>query len=119
MDKGLTSTSYEQIAKTAHAVHKAYCDEMEIPTQPCWDDVDQGHKDVVIDSVMKIMEGHITSAEISHINFVTMKLSQGWIYGEAYSRELKTNPRLVTFGNLSKEQRIKEALFFECVNSFK
>jgi hypothetical protein len=108
----------EQIAKTAHAVHRAYCLEMDIPTQPKWEDVDSEHKDVVYNSIKHILSGSIKSAEDSHNKFVESKHARGWKFGEVYSIEDKLNPRLVDFNELTLEQRIKEKLFFECVISF-
>tara|TARA_B110000967_G_C18539219_1_gene389746 strand:- start:267 stop:605 length:339 start_codon:yes stop_codon:yes gene_type:complete len=108
----------EQIAKTAHAIHRAYCLEMGIPTQPKWEDVDSGHKDVVYTSIINITQGSIKSVEESHNKFIESKYAQGWRFGEVYSIEDKLNPRMVDFSRLTIEQRVKEKLFFECVNSF-
>jgi|TARA_B110000093_G_scaffold42958_1_gene45980 hypothetical protein len=108
----------EQIAKTAHAIHRAYCLEMGIPTQPKWEDVENGHKDVVYNSIRQIMQGSIKSVEESHNKFIESKYTQGWRFGEVYSIEDKLNPRMVDFIKLTAEQRVKERLFFECVSSF-
>tara|TARA_R110002167_G_scaffold364713_1_gene587177 strand:- start:42 stop:380 length:339 start_codon:yes stop_codon:yes gene_type:complete len=108
----------EQIAKTAHAIHRAYCLEMGIPTQPKWKDVEKGHKDVVYNSIKNILHGAIKNVEESHDKFIQSKHKQGWRFGEAYSIENKLNPRMVDFTRLTLEQKIKERLFFECVTSF-
>ena len=108
----------EQIAKTAHAIHRAYCLEMGIPTQPKWENVENGHKDVVYNSIRHIIQGSIKSVEESHNKFVESKYAQGWRFGEVYSIEDKLNPRMVDFSRLTMEQRVKERLFFECVSSF-
>lgn len=107
----------KQIAKTCHAVHRAYCNESLLPTQPEWDSVDDSHKQVIIDSVKKILDGEITSKEQSHNNFVEMKKSQGWTFGN-YSLGDKKNPRLIPFEQLNIHDKIKENLFFETVKSF-
>lgn len=108
----------EQIAKTAHSIHRAYCIEMNIPTQPEWIDVEHSHKDVIYNTIRNILHGKISSIEESHNKFIESKTSQGWSFGKEYSIEDKKNPRLVEFNKLTKEQRIKERLFFECVKSF-
>jgi hypothetical protein len=108
----------DQISKTAHAVHRAYCFEMGIPTQPKWVEVSPEHKAVVANTVRNILLGNITSIEESHNLFVESKVMDGWSFDKEYSLENKTNPRLVPFNLLSKEQRVKEALFFKCVSSF-
>mgnify|MGYP003640624765 CR=1 FL=1 len=109
----------KQVAKTAHATHRAYCIEMGIPTQPKWNDVESEHKQVVCNSVNLILIGHIDTVEESHDEFIKFKHSQGWRFGEIYSIENKINPRMVAFSRLTLEQRIKERLFFECVVSFR
>ena len=106
-----------QIAKTCHAVHRAYCKQMGIETQPVWDEVSESHKDVIINSVLKILSGEINSKEESHFNFVMNKEAQGWKFG-IYSKENKTNPRLLPFEELRIEDQVKETLFFETVKSF-
>ena len=108
-----------QIAKTAHAIHRAYCLEMNIPTQPHWDLVDNEHKEVVYNSIRHILAGNVTNVIDSHNAFVESKIASGWSYGNVYSLEKKENPRLVNFELLTTQQRIKEALFFECICSFK
>ena len=109
----------EQIAKTAHSVHRAYCIANNISTQPEWDSVEQEHKEVVYNSIKSILNGEISSLEESHNKFVESKKSQGWTYGQQYDITKKTNPRLVPFENLNLSQKTKEMIFFECVNSFK
>jgi hypothetical protein len=108
----------QQIAKTAHAIHRAYCLEMGIPTQPKWEDVESDHKEVVYSSINQIIQGGIKTVEESHDNFIEFKYEQGWRYGVVYSIENKLNPRMVSFSLLTPEQRVKERLFFECVSSF-
>jgi hypothetical protein len=109
--------STTQIAKTAHAVHVTFCNEMIIATQPAWDEISEEHRQVIISSVDKIVMGEITSKVESHNNFVAMKKSQGWRYGQ-YNSDYKLNPRLVPFEELTLMDRIKESLFFETVKSF-
>ncbi len=108
----------EQIGKTCHAVHLAYCNQMGIDTQHSWEELSTEHKNTVIDSIRKIISGEINSVVESHNNFVKMKTAAGWVYGSTYSKESKTNARLLPFEMLVIDDRIKEVLFFECVKSF-
>ncbi|QQV90454.1 RyR domain containing protein [Olleya phage Harreka_1] len=109
----------EQIAKTCHAVHRAYCLQAGIKTQPEWDEVKTEHKLTVFSTIEKILSGEIKTQAQSHKNFVSFKKSNGWEYGVNYSVDLKTNPRLVeNFEHLHLEDRIKESVFLECVKSF-
>ncbi|QQV90434.1 RyR domain containing protein [Olleya phage Harreka_1] len=109
----------EQIAKTCHAVHKAYCLQAGIKTQPEWDKVQTEHKLTIFSTIEKILSGEIKTQAQSHANFVDFKKTNGWKYGAGYSIKHKTNPRLVDFfSQLPLEDRIKESIFFECVKSF-
>ena len=56
----------EQIAKTAHAIHRAYCLEIGIATQPTWKIVSLDHKKVVYSSIKHILDGQINTVEQSH-----------------------------------------------------
>lgn len=58
----------EQIAKTAHSVHRAYCIANNISTQPEWDSVEQEHKEVVYNSIKSILNKEVLSDEISKGN---------------------------------------------------
>ncbi len=107
-----------QIAKTCHEVHRTYCKSIGHETQPCWEETSQEHKNVVVNSVEKIISSDIKVSEESHKNYVIEKMKQGWVYGETYSIENKTNPRIVPYEDLSTEQRTKEELFFTTVKSF-
>lgn len=109
----------EQIAKTCHAIHIAFCKEMSIPTQPSWEEVDDSHKEVVFNSIKAILNGEITSSIDSHNKFVESKTSQGWKYGKNYDAQNKINPRLCSYGDLSLIEKVKEVLFFACISSFK
>ena len=91
---------------------------MGLKTQPEWDELSDEHSEAILDSVNKIMDGEINSREESHDNFVVYKKANGWVYGEEYNLSFQTNPRLCEFKDLSLEDRVKESMFFECVNSF-
>lgn len=107
-----------QVAKTAHAVHLAYCKTMGLETQPVWEELTEEHKDTIISSVKQILDGDIKTVEESHDNFVKFKKSSGWVYGKEYSRKLKTSPRICEFVEMGMNDTVKEVLFFECVKSF-
>jgi hypothetical protein len=109
----------KQIAKTAHAVHLAYCELNDLSTQPKWGKLTREHKQTIKSTVKKILSGEIESVKNAHENFVEFKKSNGWVYGKTYDRDKKINPRLCDYEKLSHHDKVKETLFFECVNSFK
>jgi hypothetical protein len=109
----------EQVAKTCHASYRAFCLEMGKPAQPEWSKISEDHKNIMLDSVNKILDGKIRSREASHDNFVALKEKEGWKYSAVYSEEKMTNPKLVEFEQLSSGDRLKETLFYECAASFR
>jgi hypothetical protein len=83
-----------------------------------WEDKSDEHHAIVMNSVDKIVNGRITSAEDAHMNFVMMKREDGWCYGDEYSTANKTNPRLCDFDELDDVERQKEEYFFAVASSF-
>tara|TARA_R110002124_G_scaffold285661_1_gene464491 strand:- start:111 stop:449 length:339 start_codon:yes stop_codon:yes gene_type:complete len=108
-----------EIAKEVHKNHREYCASINHKTQPVWSKLEESHKQTIASTVNKILSSEIKSKEDSHINFVNFKKSLGWKFGDAYSIELKTNPRLCNFEDLSKENRMKEEIFFNTVIKYK
>ena len=51
------------------------------------------------------------SPEELHGSWVQAYLKMGWVYGEEYSRELKTHPDLVPYAQLGQLERDKDAVF--------
>jgi hypothetical protein len=51
------------------------------------------------------------SPEELHGSWVQSYLSMGWIYGEAYNRETKVHPDLVSYAQLGQLERDKDAVF--------
>lgn len=110
--------SYEMIAQICHAAHNAYCEGLGQTNIP-WEMRSEKHKQTVISSVEKILEGKVLNPEHAHIIFVTQKIDAGWTYGEEYDVIEKTNPRLVVWEHLPIEEKLKDIMFFNIVNSFK
>jgi hypothetical protein len=110
----------DEIAKICHNTHVRYCSNMNLKGMTLsWNDVQENHKNIIKDSLQKIINGEIKNPKESHNNFVKQKEKEGWVYGEDYSLEDKINPRLTDFENLSINDKVKEILFFETALNFK
>jgi len=107
-----------KIAKACHAVNNVLCKNhgLQIIT---WEDKSPENQKIVLESITKILEGYLTSPEEAHNNFVEMKMKNGWEYGNEYSTENKTNPRLRDYDELNDFERMKEEFFFAIASSFK
>jgi hypothetical protein len=110
--------SYEMIAQVCHAAHNSYCESLGQTNIP-WEMRSEKHRETVIRSVKEILEGKVFNPEHAHVLFVTQKLDAGWTYGEEYDVLEKTNPRLVVWEHLPPEEKFKDVLFFNIVNTFK
>jgi len=108
-----------QIAKTAHAAHRAFCINVEQSKQPTWPETTQSHKLTVYNSIKKILSGELRSPQEAHENFVNMKLEGGWVWAPVHNVELKHNPRLTAFDKLTPANIFKDIMFFDIVMSFK
>lgn len=108
-----TTHEYEHIARACHAAHNAITEE-----SINWELTTSSHKRTVYSSIEKILIGLIDTPEAAHENFVKNKINDGWEYGPVYSRTNKTNPRLVSFQELSEMDKLKEKVFFNIVESF-
>lgn len=51
------------------------------------------------------------SPEELHGSWMQAYYAMGWVYGEVYSRELKTHPDLVPYADLGQLERDKDAVF--------
>lgn len=108
-----------EISKEVHKNHREYCASINHSTQPIWSKLEESHKITIADTVNKVLIGEILSVEDSHVNFVNFKKSVGWNYGDVYSIEKRTNPRLCKFKDLSIEDKMKESIFFNTVIKYK
>lgn len=116
-DDGLTII--EAAAMAAHEMNRIYCQMLDDFSQPRWEDAPDWQRESARDGVRNIIDndGEITP-EQSHENWMTMKLAEGWTWGEIKDPEAKTHPCLVPYGELPEDQRAKDRLFIATVRSF-
>lgn len=114
----MNTKQIEQIAIICHNVNKAYCESQEDFTQTIWDIAPEWQKESAINGVKYHLENEVTP-EMSHENWLKLKLEEGWVYGKEKNPELKTHPCIKRYEELPKYQRTKDALFKAVVDSFK
>lgn len=106
------------IAKVAHEVNRAYCAALGDTSQPAWADAPDWQRA----SAKLGVELHLSGdhgPEASHASWMTQKLADGWVYGEAKDPQAKTHPCLVPFSDLPKEQQAKDFIFRGVVHAMK
>jgi hypothetical protein len=102
---------YEQIAKIAHEVNRAYCLAIGDNSQLAWEDAPQWQRDSAINGVKFHAENPNTTPENSHENWMKEKVADGWVWGPFKNPDKKQHPCMVNYTLLPKDQRIKDHLF--------
>jgi hypothetical protein len=105
------------IARVCHEANRAYCQAMGDDSQKPWEECPEWQRKSAIDGVMFQMANPETTPEDSHINWMTHKASDGWIYGETKDEEAKTHPCMIDYSELPAEQRAKDHIFSAIVKS--
>jgi len=109
--------TYQEIAKVAHEINKAYCSSIGDESQTSWEDAPQWQKDSAVNGVIFHLENVDAGADASHNNWMKEKIENGWKYGEVKDPENKLHPCIVPFEMLPKEQQTKDYLFRQVVHS--
>jgi hypothetical protein len=108
----------EQIAKTCHAVNKAFCEYLGDTSQPTWEEAPDWQKESAVNGVKYHLENPGSKPSDSHNNWMAEKKADGWVYGEVKDPENKEHPCLVEYEELPKDQQAKDSLFIAVVRSF-
>lgn len=108
----------ELIAKICHSVNKAYCESLNDFSQVSWEEAPDWVKEPTINGVKYMLESNATP-KMSHEEWMRVKVSDGWVYGEEKNAERKTHPCILPYNELPESQRTKDSLFKSVVDSFK
>lgn len=107
----------ERLAKAVHEMNRTYCVAIGDNSQVAWDDAPDNIKNSAIVGVQKVLENpHITPEEL-HEKWKEFKVAEGWVYGEVKDAEAKTHPCIVPYSELPVEQRVKDSLFRQTINT--
>jgi len=117
-DDLLNADLIEQIAKTCHAVNKAFCEHLGDTSQPTWEEAPDWQKQSAMNGVRYHLENPDSKPSDSHNNWMSEKKADGWVYGEVKDPEKKEHPCLVEYEELPKDQQAKDSLFIAVVRSF-
>lgn len=107
------------IARIAHEVNRAYCEAIGDHSQVSWKNAEQWQRDSAINGVTFSINNPNSTPEDQHEEWLNSKLKDGWIYGSIKNAEEKQHPCIMSYNNLPKEQKIKDALFLAVVNACK
>lgn len=109
--------TFEDTARVAHQLNKAYCEMLGDNTQVDWGDAPEWQQTSAILGVEFHHQFPDAGDEGSHESWRAEKTREGWKYGPVKDVEKKEHPCMVDFDELPLEQQIKDALFRAvCIN---
>lgn len=109
--------SLEQIARVTHEANRAYCISIGDNSQPSWDDAPQWQQDSALAGVAFHIHNPFATADMSHKQWLEIKIKEGWKYGPIKDAEKKEHPCCVAYEDLPIEQKRKDYLFIAIVHA--
>lgn len=106
------------IAKAAHYANALVCDVLNDGMEPLpWEATTEDYKNILINDVAMVLSTPNPTPEQYHENWLKVKRSEGWIYGEKKNDETKEHPFLVPYNQLTVNQRVNYSVFVSFVKS--
>lgn len=109
----------EQVAQVAHEINKAYCESIGDNSQNNWENSPEWQRNSAINGVKFHLSNPNSKPSDSHESWLKQKEEEGWKYGEVKNPEKKEHPCFVPYEQLPVEQRSKDYLFKQVVESLK
>lgn len=109
-----------EIARVCHEVNRtltAYAED--VPMQPPWEACDSDMKESTIHGVVHALSHPNASPEEQHDVWMRERQQAGWVFGPTKDVEKKTHPAIRPYNELSKETRLKDAVFQAIVAAFR
>jgi RyR domain len=103
--------NYDQIARVAHEVNRAYCQALGDTSQPPWEIAPEWQRVSAISGVVFHSANPDASPVDSHNAWLKEKAADGWNYGPVKDDVKKEHPCFVPYANLPTEQKAKDYLF--------
>lgn len=107
------------IAKVCHEVNKAYCESIGDDSQKIWQDAPQWQKDSAIEGVIFHINNPNAKPSDSHNNWLEQKVKDGWEWGSIKDADKKEHPCFMPYNLLPTEQKSKNYIFKQIVDSLK
>lgn len=109
----------EGIAKIAHEINKAYCESIGDFSQGLWVDAPEWQKKSAVNGVEYHLSNPDTTPLESHNSWLREKISNGWVYAKIKNASRKEHPCIVSYESLPIDQRAKDFIFKQVVDSLK
>lgn len=109
----------EKIAQIAHEINRAYCQSIGDHSQPTWADAPDWQKQSAINGVGFHLQNPEATPAASHESWLAEKTADGWKYGTVKNPETKEHPCFVPYDELPTEQKTKDYLFKQTIDSLR
>lgn len=109
----------EDIAKVCHEVNRAFCQTVGDDSQPSWETAPNWHHTSTINQVNFQIENPDAQSSHTHIQWMNDKIQDGWKYGPVKDAVKKEHPCMVPYDELPIEQKMKDTLILNIVNTLK
>lgn len=113
----MSKYTFENTARVAHQLNKAYCEMIGDNTQVDWEEAPKWQQLSAILGVEFHHQFPDAGADASHESWRAEKTREGWKYGPIKDAEKKEHPCMVVFGELTVEQQLKDVLFKSICNT--
>ena len=113
------SMNIQDIAQVAHEVNKAYCTSIGDDSQVEWADAPDWQKNSAVLGVEFHLNHPDATPENSHESWLKQKTEEGWKYGPVKNVETKEHPCFLPYADLPADNKAKDYLFTQVVNSLK
>lgn len=107
----------EAVAKFCHEINAAYCRALGDSSQLPWEEAPEWQKQSAFKGVQFCLENPEAPESASHDSWLAEKKTDGWKYGKVKDVEKKEHPCYVPYEELPTEQKAKDYLFKQVVES--
>lgn len=111
--------THEEIAEICHEANRSFCHAFGDYSNPPWGFLSPEMKASTINGVEFHLANPDVSPAASHENWMKSKTLAGWKYGAEKSILKKEHPNLVPYGSLPQQERAKDIIFSDMVNTLK
>jgi RyR domain len=107
----LRTPTFNDIARVAHGVIRAYNQSMGDNSLPDWESLTRDEQASRFKAVVFVAQNPQATPADQHNQWLQSRLSEGWVYGEQKDQIKKVSPALVPYEELPQRQRAKDYIF--------